>query len=295
MKHLPDDINAELLLTHDCGMRLQVRHTSTHQRNATGDVAAIEHDPHDPQAATLLLARASLYDALPEYMFHTVDRFAGLDESRDENAFTNEVDRQKLEVEHALQFFAPFDALLLMLRTDVRQRIERHTRHGNTVLQHIIGDRLTDEQRANRFIAALLPFLPACRRIRGNRTLLTLMLRKVLADEGLTLRVDQRTLTHHDPEPRYPCSMGDALDECFAGNDFDYSATVFSIHYWSDDLCDEHFLDTVDALERMRQFVQDWFLGIEQQLVFDIWTDGAPAVRLNDTERHNFLAYNTNL
>lgn len=292
MKHIPDDINAELLLSHDCGVRWRVKHTSTHHRNVTGDVAAVDHNEGERQG-TLHLGRASLYNALPEYMFHTVDRFSGLDESRDENAFTDEVARQEQECKHALQFFAPLDALLLRLRLDVRARIERHTTHDNPVLQNIIGDRLTAEQRSNRFIAKLLAFLPACHRIRGNRTLITLMLRKVLQDEGIGIEVSQQTLLHHDDEPRYNDRLDETSSDFFAGNDYYSDTTVYRIHHWSWDLCDEHFLATVEELEQMRQFVQDWFLGLDQQLEFEVWTADAPAARLSDTECHNYLNYNT--
>ena len=293
MKHLPDDINAELLLTHDCGTPLHVKHGGTHHRNAVGDLAAVENEA-DGMTVLVHLARASLYNALPEYMFHTVDRFNGLEESRNEDAFTDEVAKQTRERENALQFFAPFDALLLLLRADVRQRIEKYT-PSNIVLQYIIGDQLTEEQRHNRFIRHLLPFLPACRHIRGNRTLLTFMLRKVLLDEGLRVDVNQQPLLHHDDNPRYHYQLGSPLDECFAGNDYYCDTTVFSIHYWNEEWCDEHFLETINELEQMRLFVQDWFLGLEQHLHFDVWTDKTPAVRLNDTECHNFMNYNTNM
>ncbi len=293
MKHLPDDINVELLLTHDCGVPVHVQHHGTHHRNALGDLAAVEDDT-DGTSVTVHLARASLYNALPEYMFHTVDRFNGLEESRNEDAFTDEVAKQTRERENALQFFAPFDSLLLLLRTDVRQRLEKHTA-GNTVLQDIIGDQLTEEQRNNRFIKQLLPFLPACRHIRGNRTLLTIMMRKVLMAEGLSIDVSQQTLLNHDDAPRYHFQLGHALGDSFSGNDYYSDTTVLGIHYWNDEWCDEHFLNTMDELEQMRQFAQDWFLGVDQLLLFDVWTDNTPAVRLNDTESHNYMNYNTNL
>lgn len=290
MKHLPDDINVELLLTHDCGIPIHVKHIGTHHRNAYGDLASVE-DENDGESLLINLARASLYNALPEYMFHMVDRFNGLDEACDEDAFADEVAKQAREREYALKFFAPLDALLLMLRADVRKSIEKHT-VSNDVLQDIIGDRLTDEQRNNRFIRHLLVFLPVCRHIRGNRTLLTIMLRKILMDEGLHIDVSENKQLLHDEEPRYHFQLGDKLGECFVGNDYYCNTTVFTIHYWNDEWCDRHFLDTMAELEQMRLFIQDWFLGIEQQLHFDVWTDNVSAVRLSDTECFNYLNYN---
>lgn len=292
MKQIPEDINAELLLSHDCGVRWRVKFSGTHHRNSNGDVAAIDHNEGNEQA-TLRLSRASLYNALPEYMFHMVDRFSGLEESRDENAFTDEVAQQEQECRHALQFFAPIDALLLQLRLDVRQRIERHTDYGNPILQDIIGDRITTSQRSNRFIARILPFLPSCHRIRGNRTLITLMLRKVLKDDNIDIHVSQQSLLYHDETPRYNSCLGDSSGEYFAGNDYYSDTTVYQIHYWNGDMCNEHFLTTVDELEQMRVFVQDWFMGLDQHLQFDVWTADAPATRLSDEEYHNYLNYNT--
>ncbi|MBO7610374.1 MAG: hypothetical protein J6S96_09265 [Muribaculaceae bacterium] len=293
MKHLPNDINIELLLTHDCGFPLHVRNNGTHHRNAYGDLASVETEA-DGKTLLMHLARASIYNALPEYMFHSVDRFSGLDESRDEDAFTDEVAKQARERENALRFFAPFDALLLLLRADVRKSIEKHTVNNN-VLQDIIGDRLTDEQRNNRFIRQLLVFLPLCRHIRGNRTLLTIMLRKVLMDEGLYVDVAENQFMNHDDKPRYQFQLGGQLGECFVGNDYYCNTTVFTIHYWNEEWCDEHFIDTMAELEQMRLFIQDWFLGLEQQLQLDVWTDNASAVRLSDTESFNYLNYNASL
>lgn len=293
IKHLPADINAELLLTHDCGRKVQVRLDSTHNRNAVGDVASIA--PTHDGGLLLHLTRSSLYDALPEQMFHSIDSFSALNESTDDDAFAKAVERQKRERENALQFFAPFDVLLLKLKTDVRQLIEKHVVHGNIVLQEIIGDCLTEEQRNNRFIKALLPFLPDCRHIRGNRTLLTLMLRKVLLDEYIKIDVTATVLNYHDSNPRYCYRLGDCLGDCFAGNDYASTAIVYSLHYWNDEMCDEHFLETMRELDEMRLFIQDWFLGLGQQLRFDVWTDNVAAMRLGDTEYLNYMGYNTSI
>lgn len=290
MYHLPVDLNAEVLLNHPLGECFQVKHCGTHHRNVSFDLAKLDLSD-DGYETTVYLGRSSLYDILPEYLFHSIDRFKGLDESRDKDAFADEYARQQLEQERGRRFFAPLDALLLRLRLDVRRIVERHT-SSNVVLQDIIGDRLTKAQLDNRFIQSLLVYLPQCSHIRGNMTLITLMLRKMLRQEGLRLTVKRETTALHDAEPRYAYQLGGTLDSIYAGNDYDYESTVWDTHFWDSSLCDERFLSTLEALDEMRQFVQDWFLGIGQSLRFDVYDPNSPSVRLSDDESYNYLNYN---
>ncbi len=290
MNHLPVDLNAEVLLNHSLGQHLLVKHYGPHHRNVSHDLAGFESSP-DGNETTLHLGRSSLYHILPEYLFHSVDRFEGLEESRDKDAFSDEYARQQLEQERGCRFFAPIDALLLRLRLDVRHAIDRYT-SSNVVLQDIIGDRLTESQHNNRFIRSLLSYLPHCSHIRGNKTLITLMLRKMLKDEGLGFEVSQETTSLHDDVPRYEYQLGGILDTTYAGNDYDNEKTVWKMHYWDSSQCNEHFLATVSSLDELRQFLQDWFLGIGQMLRFDIYDPDSPVVRLSDDECYNYLNYN---
>lgn len=288
---LPLDINAEILLNYFPEGKFRISFQGLHKRNSYRDIIEIE-EMVDKDAIHATLGRMSIYNLLPEYMFHPFDRYDNLPVNNDSEAFHNEVDKQEQEKTDAIKFFSPIDVLLFKLRAQVREQIETYTR-GNVVMQQILGDRLTNEQRGNRFICQFIPFLPQCKYIRGNRSLLTFLLRKVLLAEGLKVEVNEvfRELT--DEHPRYGNQVGSILDDSYVDNSYFENVTTYSINYWSDEECNEKFLSFVDEMEELRLFLRNYFLFVEEELEFRI-TQDCP-LYLNDENKYNYLNYNTNL
>lgn len=290
-KNIPDDINVELLLSLFPEGQCKVAFTGTHNRNVHNDFMGFEEITDD----TLLLriGRSSLYNALPELLFHPNDRFDNLSQTEDKEKFEKQIDMQEQEVEQAHKFFAPIDLLLLQLRMMVREKANAYA-ETNKVMIDIIGDRITEAQKQNRFIRKTLPFLPLCKSIRGNKTFLTLMLRKILMEEGLSINVDEQKHRFTDPNPKYNIRLENNSDTLYLGNNYDEVATTYTIHYWPQDDCDEAFLHLVDELETFRQFIQDYYIAVDGILRFDISCDDEP-LRLSDETKHNYLNYNTNI
>lgn len=288
---LPGDINAELLLTYYPKGTCKVRLKGLHKRNTYQDI--VEMSPHSDDSFLLTIGRNSLYNALPEYMFHPIDRFDNLPKYEEKERFEEQLDQQKEEIEHAYRFFAPIDTLLIWLRSEVRERLEQYA-NEDIIMQQIIGDRLTDEQRSNRFIRQILPFLPICRNIRGNKTLLTLLLRKIFMEEGLAIEMSRQETTQTDEQPRYQESVGMEVGSGYVGNTFDDLVTTYTIHYWSDDECGPQFMQFTREVEELRLFLRDYFLAVEEVLHFVICHD-EPSLRLGDDIFYNYLNYNTNL
>ena len=291
-QQLPADINVEVLLPYYPKGQCKVSLSGLHKRNTYRDI--IECTDTDSGELHLVVGRNSLYNSLPEYMFHPIDRFDHLPKYEEKERFREQVDMQEEEIRNAYLFFAPLDTLLLKLRADVRQRLEPLAADDDIVLQQIIGDGLSPEQRANRFIRQLLPFLPQCKNIRGNRTLITLMLRKVFMDEGMRLEPSRLTETYTDDDPRYQNRLDMELGACYVGNTFTDSTVTYTIYYWSDEAAGEHFLQFIDEVEMLRGFIRDFFLAVEEDVVFNITHDDPP-LRLADDVFHNYLNYNTNI
>lgn len=263
-----------------------------HKRNTYCDVIEME-DIGDGTSFQATIGRRSLYNVLPEFMFHPVDRFDNLAPNDAKNAFYEQVQEQEKEKENAFLFFAPMDALLFHLKAQIRASIEKYT-DGNVLMQQIIGDSITQTQKENRFIRLVLPYLPLCKVMRGNRTLLTLMLRKVFMEEGLRLDIHQKQVHRHEDEPRYNNQTGMELGDGYVGDEFDDIVPTYDIYYWSDKECTADFLTFVDEVEMLRQFVQDYFLSVEAELCFNIQQVTTP-LRLGDDTNLNYLNYNTNL
>ena len=290
-KNIPDDINVELLLSYFQEGGCIVSFKGLHKRNSYKDIVEVEE--RRDGTLTLCLGRNSLYNSLPEYMFHPVDRYDNIPKIEEKERFAEEYHKQEIEKENAYKFFAPIDILLLRVRVMVRELLSEYV-DNNKVLIDIIGDRLTEEQKQNRFIVHTLPFLPSCKIIRGDKTLLTFMLRKIFMDEGLRIERRHEKVTYMDEVPRYADGLGGLLEKSYVGNIYEDWTTIYDVYYWSDDECDEHFLQFVKEVEMFEHFIQDAFLSIEETLRFNICKDDA-SLRLSDDLCFNYLNYNTNL
>ena len=292
IKFLPDDINIEDILSYLPKESYRVSVNGLHKRNSYKDIINYEETPDGK--TEFHVGRNGLYNSLPEYMFHPINRFDNIPERERKERFAEEYAKQELEKENAHKFFTPIDVLLLDLKTKVKEKINQLS-SDNIFIQNIIGDTLTEKEKSNRFIQRTIPFLPNCKRIRGNKTLITFMLRKVLFEEGLSLNNGNIVSEIHDKEPQYNNKIEDfQLDSMYLGNEFSENITTFTINYWSDDECSEHFNLFLEELETYRLFIKDYFFSIEDELCFHINSD-YPTLRLADDIIYNYLNYNTNL
>lgn len=292
LKYLPDDMNIEDILMYlpDDSYRISI--SGSHKRNSYKDI--IGYEEASDGKTIFHIGRNSIYDSLPEYMFHPINRFDNIPEYDKKEIFAQEYAKQELEKENARKFFSMIDVMLLDLKVQVKKYMQLYFSE-NRIMQDIIGDALTEKEKANRFIKRALPFLPNCKRIRGNRTLITFMLRKILEEEGVSLVKENQSYEFEDAYPMYNDRIDDhSLDSMYVGNRFSENVTRFSVKYWPDDECTEKFCQFLIDLEDFRVFIQDYFLHIEEELCFSIITD-SPTLRLSDDIVYNYLNYNTNL
>lgn len=290
LENIPPDLNAEVLLDYLEPGSFAVKFCGLHKRNSYRDVQNIEQ-VHNRQ--TVFLGRNSIYNSLPEYVFHSIDRFDHIPQRDRKEKFAEEYAKQEEEKERAYKYFAPIDTLLLQVRLKVREILRAYV-DTNTIVQDILLDKLSVEQRDNRFIRKTIPYITSCKSIRGNRTLITLLLRKVLMEEGVHLSVQRKPTDFTDANPRYDDSEGAAVGAVYAGNSFQESTLTYTLAYWAEDECNEDFLRFLHDIETYRQFVQDYFLSVDSLLVFDLTKEEAP-LRISDTTKYNYLNYNANL
>ncbi len=291
MENLPQDINVEVLLNQYSDKNIHVEFKGLHKRNTYMDILNVE-ELHDK--ILLSLGRNSLYNSLPEYIFHAIDRFDNIPQQDKEKKFAEEYAKQEKEKENAYKFFAPIDVLLLQFRLEIRRVLDKYIVE-NQILQNILSDNLTNDDLNNRFIKRTLPYLASCKRIRGDKTLLTLLLRKVFGDEGIYIKIIKReSMLFTDELPRYDDCENSAVGNVFLGNIYTDAAVVLQVFYWSDDECNKDFPAFIEELERYRSFIQDYFLSVNLILKFDVYND-APTLRLSDTTIYNYLNYNTNI
>lgn len=289
-ENIPQDIGAEVFLGFYPKDTFSVKFCGLHKRNAYKDILEIEQNQ---DKLLLCLGRNSLYNSLPEYLFHSIDRFDNIPEREKKQKFAEEYAKQEREKEQAYRFFSPIDTLLFQLRLQVRELLNKYV-ESNIIIQDVLSDRLTKEQRENRFIQRTLPYISSCKTIRGNRTLITLLLRKVLLDEGINIDIQKKQVEFTDENPRYGDTEGHKLGEMFVGNTYSESVVTYLVSYWSDDECNSDFLTFIDELEFFRQFVQDYFMSVDSILKFNIFKNASP-LRISDTTIYNYLNFNTNI
>lgn len=289
---IPVDIRAEIINNYLADVDKEFLFLGNHNRNAYEDVLSISRDD---EVIKVELSRQGLYDILPEGLFHPIDRFDNIPANEYKERFAEEVEQQRVEEQNARLFFSAYDKFIFDLSSIVTQ-LKGTEFCGHSILSDIICDSLPNKYRANRFVNRVKEFTSRCSSIRGNISLLTLMLRKVMADEGLRLVLKSELATFEDSVPRYSCQLEQDEDsvELYLGNQYEEDVLWYEIQYWNDDFCNESFLEIVDEIRVFESFINDYFMGIETSLRFKISTYTHP-VRLSDELFFNYLNYNTNI
>lgn len=293
MISVPLDIKAETLLSYLPRDKRSIELKGSHKRNAYEDIAGIEVD--ESGIFNIGISRNSLYDILPECLFHPIDRFDNIPANEYKERFKEECEQQQIEEDNARKYFQSFDKVLIELSSIVTEskNNETHTQ----ILGNIICDNLPKIYQSNRFVNKAKEYMPMCHRIRGNKSLLSLMIRHILFDEHIKIYDSQIQSLTKDTMPRYNYRLDDensADDELFLGSEFEEDITIYDIHYWNEDECGQDFLSFVRDMEVFENFLNDYFIGIESKLKFNISSTSLP-VRLSDDVFYTFLDYNTNI
>lgn len=290
--HYPSDIRAESVNNYFGNMKKDLIFRGNHKRNAYEDILSVSQEI---DSLKIELARQGLYDILPEALFHPIDRFESITANEYKERFAEEVEQQEIEEANARDFFAVYDKVIFDLSC-VLTRLKEEAYSDNGVLADIICDMLPKKYESNRFVFRTIEFTPRCQMIRGNTTLITFMLRKVLAEEGLKLLMTPQQMSLKDADPRYDCQVHQDGDgsELYLGNCYEENVLCYEVQYWNDDFCDETFLRFIEEIKEYENFVNDFFMGVETLLHFNISTHTLP-VRLSDDVCYNYLNYNTNL
>lgn len=290
--NIPADIRAEIVCNHLNGYKKELQFLGSHKRNAYEDILSILKDD---DSFKIELSKQGLYDILPEALFHPIDRFDNIPANEYKERFAEEIEQQNTEESNARFFFSLYDKFIFELSSAVSQ-IKNTELNDNSILIDIICDSMSNRYKSNRFVSRTKEFIPRCNSIRGNETLITLMLRKVMSDEGIKLNKCLKPNRFEDERPRYNCQIQNEgeSEDLYLGNRFDETILCYDVQYWNDEYCDESFLKFVDEIKVFEDFINDYFMGIGTSLHFNISAQTLP-VRLSDELCYNYLNYNTNL
>lgn len=293
MIRIPLDIKAETLLSYLPPDKRRVELKGSHKRNAYEDIADINVDENG--IFNIAIARNGIYDILPESLFHPIDRFDNIPANEYKEKFKEECEQQQIEEDNARKYFHPFDKVLMELSSIITE--SKNNEDYSQILENIIFDNLAENYKNNRFVKKAKEYMPLCRNIRGNKSLLTLMIRHILFDEHIKICDSNIQSLIKDKLPRYNSRLDDEVsadNEFFLGNEFDEDVTVYNILYWNENECGKDFLSFVNNMKVFENFLNDYFMGIECRIKFTISSTSLP-VRLSDDVFFTFLDYNTNI
>jgi len=294
MRNIPLDIKVETLLAYLPKDKRAIELKGSHNHNAYEDIADINED--ESGIINVAIARNGIYDILPESLFHPIDRFDNIPANEYKERFKEECEQQQIEEDNARKFFKPFDNIIMELNTIVYNL--KNDICDSNMLKDILCDKLSEKYLKNRFIKKAIEYIPICRNIRGNKSLLLLMLRHILLDEHIRISEYQNHTSMQDSQPRYNYQLVDSAssddDDYFLGNEFDEDITIYNIQYWNEDECGEKFLTFVDEMNMFEDFLNEYFIGIETGIKFNITKMSLP-VRLSDEVFYTYLDYNTNI
>lgn len=293
MINVPLDIKAETLISYLPRDKRTIELNGSHKRNAYEDIAEINVD--DSGIFNIGISRNSIYDILPECLFHPIDRFDNIPTNEYKERFKEECEQQQIEEDNARKYFQPFDNVLMELSSIITESKNEET--YNQILENIVCDNLSETYLNNRFVKKAKEYMPICRNIRGNKSLLSLMIRHILFDAYIKIYDNHIQSRIKDTMPRYSSRLDDEVsadNDFFLGNEFDEDITIYNIHYWNEEECGQDFLSFVSDMKVFEDFLNEYFIGIESSLKFNISTTALP-VRLSDDVFYTFLDYNTNL
>lgn len=291
--NLPSDMKAETLANYLSHKHLRIEFKGTHKRNAYEDILSITEADGEH---VIEVSRDSLYDILPEALFHPIDRFDNISANEYKDRFAEECELQQTEESNARKFFAVFDKFIFDLSCELN-RIKDEYYSDNAALCTIICDTIPDNYLKNRFVKKLMPFIPLCNKIRGDKDMITIIIRKILNDEDIELKMHLNPKLHTDADPLYNASLNNDIDDSgsyYLGNQYYETVSEYEVVYWNDDECNESFLSFISEMQTFENFVNDFFVGIESSIKFKIETIDLPT-RLSDKSSYNYLGYNTNL
>ena len=120
------------------------------------------------------------------------------------------------------------------------------------------------------------------------------MIQKVLREENVAVEIHSCNHLFSDSDIRYRDTLDSTLDDIYLGDGYEDVITIYDLHFWSDESCDANFAKFIDTIEEFRQFIQDYFISMEEVIRFNIVKDEPPLI-ISDESTYNYLNYNTNI
>lgn len=237
------------------------------------------------------LKRDSLYHILPEYLFHPLDYYLGIEGDNEE--FDKRYKEQEEQKNKALNYFKPFDEQIQQLRFKYQQWLNENIFSGNQFLSDFITEGHNINLN-NKFIKAVYPCIPWLRDCRGNDD----MLRTALgyAFQGNVTVVKDCKETDVPLSEKVPSQLGKSLERLYCGATFKNRTNIWKVFYQTMIKDKQELALLKKQIKEFGDFFESWFLPMEDKMVVD-FGDRFANPNLADTKdtKGVFLNYSTQL
>lgn len=263
------------------------------ERTALGDdlTVSIKNRQNASPAIKFSLKRDSLYHILPEYLFHSLDHYLGVNGDTEE--FDKKYKEQEEQKNKALTYFKPFDCHFQQLRSHYQQWLNEHVFSGNHFLADFITEGFNVNLR-NPFIMAVYTCIPWLRDYRGNEEMIKTALGYAFKGHADVHKMSAEVDT--PIQDTVPTQVGASLGRLFCGATFKEKQTVWSVFYQTEIPTAQDLRTLREQIKEFQQFFSQWFLPIESDLKIEFGNQFALPLLADSKELKGvFLNYSTQL
>lgn len=263
------------------------------ERTALGD--SLKVDMRNRQGKTssvkFSLKRDSFYHILPEYLFHPLDHYLGIEGDTEE--FDRRYKLQEEKKNDALRYFKPFDQHYQKLRTDYQKHLNETIFSGNKFLSDFITTGY-EVNLDNPYINAVYGCIPWLRDYRGNDDMIATALRFAFKGEADVEMVREETSVPFTENIH--SEIEGNLDGLFCGPSFKEGIDTWKVFYHTE-IGMEDRLEQIKALiTEFSEFFTMWFLPMNARLDISFGdVHAAPQLTDNNRGKGVFLDYSTQL
>ena len=263
------------------------------ERTALGDNLKVDLKQRQNKTTSVKfsLKRDSLYHILPEYLFHPLDHYLGIEGDSEE--FDKRYKEQEEQKNKALTYFKPFDRHFHQLRVSYQEWLNEKILSGNRFL----SDFITEGQNVNLdnpFINAVYGCIPWLRDFRGNDDMISTALSfafKGSADIEKCRTEISIPLTdniHHEVDGR--------LEDLFCGPSYMEGTDVWKVYFHTEIGTEEKLALLKSQIEEFTEFFSMWFLSLGTSLEVEFGDrDAAPLLTETRKTKGVFVDYSTQL
>lgn len=263
------------------------------ERTALGDDLSItiKNKQNAASDVRFSLKRDSLYHILPEYLFHSLDHYLGIEGDAEE--FDKRYKEQEEQKNKALTYFKSFDQQIQKLKLKYQQWLNENIFSGNQFL----ADFITEGHNINlnnKFIKAAYSCIPWLRDFRGNDDMIKTSLGYAFSGNA-TITKDFKIIDTPLSE-KVPSQLGKSLDDLYCGATFKNRTSVWKVFYQTKIENKQDLALLKNQIKEFGDFFESWFLPIEDELIISFGDSHAePYLSEDKNIKGVFLNYSTQL